>query len=50
MSAEIDRPILVLGANGKTGCHVAARLNERGSVVRAGSRCAEPRAQQKRRW
>ena len=35
-------PILVLGATGKTGRRVAARLAERGIPVRAGSRSAFP--------
>jgi uncharacterized protein YbjT (DUF2867 family) len=42
MSTENDGPILVLGANGKTGSRVAARLHERGIVVRAGSRSGDP--------
>lgn len=33
---------LVLGANGKSGRRVAARLAERGADVRAGSRSGEP--------
>jgi uncharacterized protein YbjT (DUF2867 family) len=37
-----DRPILVLGANGKTGRRVASRLRERGIAVRAGSRSGDP--------
>lgn len=34
---------LVLGASGKTGARVAARLQDRGMPVRAGSRSGEPR-------
>jgi len=37
-----DRPILVLGATGKTGRRVAARLRDRGVAVREGSRGATP--------
>jgi uncharacterized protein YbjT (DUF2867 family) len=37
-----SRPILVLGATGKTGRRVAKRLTERDIPVRAGSRNAEP--------
>jgi len=37
-----DRPILVLGATGKTGRRVAARLRDRGVAVREGSRSATP--------
>jgi len=37
------RPILVLGGTGKTGRRVAQRLEDRGLVVRIGSRSAEPR-------
>jgi uncharacterized protein YbjT (DUF2867 family) len=37
-----DRPILVLGANGKTGRRVASRLRERGIAMRAGSRSGDP--------
>ncbi|WP_431131281.1 NAD(P)H-binding protein [Variovorax paradoxus] len=36
-------PILVLGANGKTGGRVLARLRAAGHAVRVGSRSAEPR-------
>jgi uncharacterized protein YbjT (DUF2867 family) len=36
-------PILVLGATGKTGARVAARLRERGLQVRAGSRSGSTR-------
>jgi uncharacterized protein YbjT (DUF2867 family) len=39
---EQDRPILVLGATGKTGRRVAARLAARGIPTRLGSRGAEP--------
>jgi uncharacterized protein YbjT (DUF2867 family) len=42
MNTNGDRPILVLGANGKTGRRVASRLRDRGIVVRAGSRSAHP--------
>ena len=35
-------PVLVLGATGKTGRRVAARLAERGVPVRPGSRAAQP--------
>jgi uncharacterized protein YbjT (DUF2867 family) len=43
MSApENHKPILVLGATGKTGRRVAERLRERGRAVRAGSRSADP--------
>jgi uncharacterized protein YbjT (DUF2867 family) len=37
-----QRPVLVLGGNGKTGSRVAARLRERGVPVRIGSRTGEP--------
>jgi uncharacterized protein YbjT (DUF2867 family) len=37
-----ERPILVLGANGKTGRRVASRLRERGIAMRAGSRSGDP--------
>jgi uncharacterized protein YbjT (DUF2867 family) len=37
-----QKPILVLGASGKTGRRVAERLRERGIAVRAGSRSADP--------
>lgn len=33
-----DQPILVVGATGKTGSRVAARLEEKGVIVRRGSR------------
>ena len=36
------QPILVLGANGKTGRRVAQRLRERGTAVRSGGRSADP--------
>lgn len=39
---EQDGPILVLGATGKTGRRVAARLAARGIPTRLGSRNAEP--------
>jgi uncharacterized protein YbjT (DUF2867 family) len=38
----MERPILVLGGNGKTGSRVAARLRDRGLPVRIGSRSGEP--------
>ncbi|MBJ7457085.1 MAG: NAD(P)H-binding protein, partial [Thermoleophilia bacterium] len=38
----MDGMTLVLGANGKTGRRVAARLQERGAAVRAGSRAGRP--------
>jgi uncharacterized protein (TIGR02246 family) len=41
-NANNDRPILVLGARGKTGRRVASRLRERGIAVRAGSRSGVP--------
>jgi uncharacterized protein YbjT (DUF2867 family) len=37
-----QRPVLVLGATGKTGRRVMARLETRGIAVRPGSRAAEP--------
>lgn len=37
-----DSPVLVLGANGKTGRRVAERLRTRGVPVRLGSRSARP--------
>lgn len=37
-----DRPVLVIGATGKTGRRVAALLAERGVPVRMGSRSATP--------
>jgi uncharacterized protein YbjT (DUF2867 family) len=42
MSKTNDRPILVLGANGKTRRRVAERLRERGLPVRPGSRSGDP--------
>lgn len=39
---NLARPILVLGASGKTGGRVATRLAERGYPIRVGSRRAEP--------
>jgi uncharacterized protein YbjT (DUF2867 family) len=42
MSMNGQRPILVLGANGKTGRRVAHRLRERGVPVRPGSRSGQP--------
>jgi uncharacterized protein YbjT (DUF2867 family) len=38
----MERPILVLGGNGKTGSRVAAQLRDRGLPVRIGSRSGEP--------
>jgi uncharacterized protein YbjT (DUF2867 family) len=38
-----QKPILVLGATGKTGRRVVERLEERGLAVRAGSRSGDPR-------
>jgi uncharacterized protein YbjT (DUF2867 family) len=38
LPTTIDRPTLVVGATGKTGRRVAARLADRGVPVRAGSR------------
>ena len=38
----MQRPILVLGGNGKTGRRVAARLRDRGLPVRIGSRSGAP--------
>lgn len=40
--ATRTKPILVLGANGKTGRRVVARLTERGLPLRLGSRKADP--------
>ena len=37
-----EKPVLVLGANGKTGRRVASGLRERGIEVRAGSRSGNP--------
>src|SRR5262249_42636981 len=42
MTAHASKPILVLGATGKTGGRVAQRPAERGIPVRAGARAAEP--------
>src|SRR3954449_12298059 len=42
MSPTISRPILVLGATGKTGRRVVARLRARHLPVRVGSRSASP--------
>jgi uncharacterized protein YbjT (DUF2867 family) len=42
MRQNTDEPILVLGGTGKTGRRVAARLQERGQVVRIGSRSGAP--------
>ncbi|MGH2712679.1 MAG: NmrA family NAD(P)-binding protein [Thermoleophilaceae bacterium] len=42
MSTSNGRPILVLGANGKTGRRVARRLRERGLAVRPGGRSGDP--------
>jgi uncharacterized protein YbjT (DUF2867 family) len=42
MNTLNDNPILVLGANGKTGRRVADRLRERGLAVRPGSRAGDP--------
>jgi uncharacterized protein YbjT (DUF2867 family) len=41
--SEGSRPILVLGANGKTGSRIVERLRAGGNVVRVGSRSASPR-------
>ena len=41
-TTESTKPILVLGATGKTGRRVAQLLTERGLPVRSGSRSAEP--------
>jgi uncharacterized protein YbjT (DUF2867 family) len=41
-AASNGKPILVLGANGKTGRRVAERLQARGLDVRIGSRTADP--------
>ena len=38
----MERPILVLGGNGKTGSRVAAQLRDRGLPVRIGSRKGAP--------
>jgi uncharacterized protein YbjT (DUF2867 family) len=42
MSTLNGKPILVLGANGKTGRRVAQRLRERELAVRPGSRSGDP--------
>lgn len=42
MSMSSDKPVLVLGASGKTGRRVAERLRRRGLAVRPGSRSGEP--------
>ncbi|WOB07532.1 NAD(P)H-binding protein [Piscinibacter gummiphilus] len=42
MTSPDTHPILVLGATGKTGSRIAARLREMGLPVRAGSRSATP--------
>jgi uncharacterized protein YbjT (DUF2867 family) len=42
MSRNDRQPILVLGANGKTGRRVAKRLRELGLAVRPGSRTGDP--------
>jgi uncharacterized protein YbjT (DUF2867 family) len=42
MNTLNGNPILVLGANGKTGRRVAERLRERGLAVRPGSRAGDP--------
>ncbi len=42
MTPHDSRPILVLGATGRTGRRVDRRLTEHGIPVRAGSRNAEP--------
>jgi uncharacterized protein YbjT (DUF2867 family) len=42
MTAHNDSPVLVLGGTGKTGRRVAARLQERGVLVRIGSRSGTP--------
>ncbi len=41
-AADDRRPVLVLGATGKTGRRVVHRLQQRGVTVRAGSRAASP--------
>ncbi|MEN0000307.1 MAG: NmrA family NAD(P)-binding protein [Pseudomonadota bacterium] len=40
MTTNINQPILVIGANGKTGSRVAAKLDAEGRAVRRGSRSA----------
>jgi uncharacterized protein YbjT (DUF2867 family) len=42
MSVDTTKPILVLGAKGKTGSRVAQQLAERGFEVRPGSRSSTP--------
>jgi uncharacterized protein YbjT (DUF2867 family) len=42
LSTTSDKPVLVLGANGKTGRRVARRLRDRGLAVRPGSRAGVP--------
>ena len=42
-TTQATKPILVLGATGKTGRRVLARLTARGVPTRAGSRSAQPR-------
>lgn len=44
MSPQVDitKPVLVLGATGKTGRRIAERLESRGVPVRRGSRAAQP--------
>jgi uncharacterized protein YbjT (DUF2867 family) len=42
MTTESQKPILLIGGNGKTGARVAARLWEAGHRVRIGSRSGEP--------
>lgn len=42
MSVDLTKPILVLGAKGKTGSRVAQQLRDRGLTVRAGSRSGNP--------
>jgi len=43
ITTQATKPILVLGATGKTGRRVLARLTARGVPTRAGSRSAQPR-------
>jgi uncharacterized protein YbjT (DUF2867 family) len=42
LSTTSDKPVLVLGANGKTGRRVARRLRDLGLAVRPGSRAGAP--------
>ncbi|MER7082676.1 hypothetical protein SAMN02982929_05780 [Saccharopolyspora kobensis] len=42
MSANEQKPVLVLGATGRTGRRVLERLSNAGRPVRAGSRSATP--------